>query len=165
MTITSGQRIRHFRKLNGLSQLKLGRMLYEGQGLGQNAIQLRISRLEASETVDLHTRGKLAKIFGCSLVELLPEGEDTSTAPAGEPSAGQQFLKLRKELLEIMPELEKNINKLNELPDLASGGHLRKMLGELFFGWGHEVLTPLQSPEDDNNGDTASLRARCGLSK
>jgi transcriptional regulator with XRE-family HTH domain len=115
MEQTTGQLIRSVRKLKGLSQLQLGRILYEG--LSKNAQQLRISRLEKSATLKPNTLGKVAKALGVSVAELLPR----KAHAVGEaiPEEGGAIIRLSAELMAAVPKLGERLMALNLLSRLA----------------------------------------------
>jgi transcriptional regulator with XRE-family HTH domain len=115
MEQTTGQLIRSARKRLGLSQLELGRILYEG--LSKNAQQLRISRLEKSTTLKPKTLGRVAKALGVSVAELLPR----KGGAAGEepPEEGGAIIRLSADLIAAVPKLGERLAHLSLLSRLA----------------------------------------------
>jgi hypothetical protein len=65
-----GQRIREARKARGLSQRDLAEMMYGAEGFSDNALRMRGSRLERSETIDDEELGRVAQALGIPKEEL-----------------------------------------------------------------------------------------------
>lgn len=112
MCQTVGQRLRELRKLRGYSQLQLGRLLFEGENVNENAKQLRISRLEASDVINVETRGRLAKVLGVSPTELLPKEAGQQEKEEGIKT---KIIEFDQRLLDLTPSMEQRLRALNSL--------------------------------------------------
>jgi transcriptional regulator with XRE-family HTH domain len=131
----TGQRIMELRKLNGLTQLDLGRLLYEG--LSRNAQQLRVSRLEKSAVVKRKTLEKVATALGVDVSELMaprayPHSMDGPLTTDDGPE-----IHLSPELLKHAPQLANRLRSLNALPLMAP--NVRKSLAEILRQWADEL--------------------------
>lgn len=134
----TGQRIMELRKLNGLTQLDLGRLLYEG--LTKNAQQLRVSRLEKTAVVKRKTLLKVAEVLGIDMAELMePRAFPHSTGGAPTLDKGHG-IHLSAELLKHVPCLVSRINGLNSLPAIVPD--VRKTLAGIFRQWADELEPP-----------------------
>jgi transcriptional regulator with XRE-family HTH domain len=126
---TVGQRLRELRKLKGYSQLQLGRLLFEGEKLNENAKQLRISRLEGSESINVETRGRLAKILEVSPTDLLPRH---AVGKRREPKEGWINIAFDPRVLDLLPDFEARLKGLSGLT--AFGGQLPLMVAQALDG-------------------------------
>lgn len=137
----AGQRIMELRKLNGLTQLDLGRLLYEG--LTKNAQQLRVSRLEKTAIVKRKTLAKVAQILGVELDTLMaPIPHHRGEAPLIIDDEDE--IHLSAELRRQVPEMVSRIRSLNALPDMVTDVH--KSLAGILRQWADE-LEPEDAPQ------------------
>lgn len=130
MSQTVGQRLQELRKLKGYSQRQLGRLLYEGENINENAKQLRISRLEKSESISVETRGRLAKILEVSPTELLPK--DRGKDEDKQDKEGHTKIYFDNRVLALTDDFRMQLEGLNHLP--AFGKQLPRMVANALEG-------------------------------